>query len=56
MGVVALGLDLSKEDSFLPLTGVREGSMPIQEFHKKMRGLISSQNIPVLEANINRPF
>ena len=56
MGVVSLGLDLNKEEGYLALAGVREGSLSIQEFHKKMRALVSSRNIPVDEANVNKPF
>ena len=56
MGVMSLGLNLSKEEGYLMLASVREGSLPIQEFHKKMRALISSKNIPVDEVNVNKLF
>jgi len=56
MGVMSLGLDLNKEEGYLTLAGVREGSLSIQEFHNKMRTLISAQNIPVDEMNVNKPF
>ncbi|NQV87970.1 MAG: hypothetical protein HQ402_00245 [Parcubacteria group bacterium] len=56
MGVISLGLDLSKEEGYLVLANVREGSLPIQEFHKKMRILITSRNIIVDEMNVNKPF
>lgn len=56
MGMMSLGLDLNKEEGYLVLAGVREGSLSIQEFHKKMRVLISSRNIPVDEMNVTKPF
>ena len=56
MGVMSLGLDLTKEQGYLLLVNVREGSSSIQEFHRKMRDLISSRNIPVDEENINKPL
>lgn len=56
MGVMSLGLDLNKEQGYLLLAKVREGSSPIQEFHRKMRDLISSRNIPVDEEKINKPL
>lgn len=56
MGVMSLGLDLNKEEGYLTLSSVREGSLPIQEFHKKMRALISSRSISVDEMNVNKPF
>ena len=56
MGVMSLGLNLSKEEGYLTLAKVREGSLPIQEFHKKMRVLISSRNIPIDEINVIKPF
>lgn len=56
MGVISLGLDLSKEEGYLTLANVREGLLPIQEFNKKMRALISSRGIPIDEVNIDKPF
>lgn len=56
MGVVALGLDLKKEDGYLVLSALREGSISIQEFHKKMSLIISSHNILVSESNVNKVF
>ncbi|MFA6476120.1 MAG: hypothetical protein WCV68_01745 [Candidatus Paceibacterota bacterium] len=56
MGVMSLGLDLNKEEGYLALAGVREGKLSIQEFHKKMRDLISSRSIPVDEMNVNKPL
>ena len=56
MGVMSLGLNLSKEEGYATLARVREGSLTPQEFHNKMRALISSRNIPVDEANVSKPF
>jgi hypothetical protein len=56
MGVMSLGLDLNKEEGYLTLAKVREGSLPIQEFHKKMRVLISSRNISIDEINVIKPL
>lgn len=56
MGVVALGLDLSKEDSYLPLVDAREGRMTMASFHQHLKSLIDAHKVPVDEAKIARPF
>jgi hypothetical protein len=56
MGVISLGLDLNKEDGYLTLASVREKSLSIQDFHKRMRDLINSLNISIDEMNVNKPF
>lgn len=56
MGVMALGLDLSKEEGFLSLANLREGLLSPQDFHKKMRDLIISHDIDIDEKNVDRPF
>lgn len=56
MGVISLGLDLNKEEGYLALANVREGSLTPQEFHNKMRVLISSKKVPIDEMNISKPF
>lgn len=54
MGVVALGLDLTKEDGFLVLNNARQGNISMQSFHKHMRMLIDSHKILVDQSQIDR--
>jgi hypothetical protein len=56
MGVVSLGLGLSKEEGYLSLVNLREGLLSPQDFYKKMRGLISSRDIIINEKNVEKPF
>jgi hypothetical protein len=56
MGVIALGLQLTKEESFLPLSDVRIGALSMQQFRERMRALITRHGIPVDEAHIAREF
>lgn len=56
MGVMSLGLNLTKEDGYLSLVKVREGSLSIQDFNEKMRSLINSRNVLVNEENIKKPI
>ena len=56
MGVVALGLNLSKEDSYQPLVDAREGRISMQAFRAHMKSLIDAHKVAVDEAKINRPF
>ena len=56
MGIMALGLNLSKEEGYLNLVALREGEISTEDFHQKMRTTISEKNIPVNEENINKPF
>jgi hypothetical protein len=55
MGVMSLGLNLTKEDGYLTLASVREGILSLKEFHEKMRHLIISRGVQVEEININKP-
>ncbi len=56
MGIVALGLKLSKQDGFQTLADVREGRMSMQAFRSHLRLLIASHEVAVDEAKIARPF
>lgn len=56
MGVVALGLSLTKEDGFQALANARSGLVSMQEFREHLKRLISSHRIEVDETNIARPF
>jgi hypothetical protein len=56
VGVVAHGLDLTKEESFQPLSDMRQGVKTIQAFREHMKSLIESHGVEVDEANIARPF
>ena len=47
MGVVALGLSLTKEDGFLALANARQGVVSMQSFQKHMMMLIDSHKIQV---------
>lgn len=56
MGVVALGLNLSKEDSFQALADAREGKISMQVFRDHLKALITLHKIKIDEKNIARPF
>jgi len=56
MGVVALGLKLSKADGFQALADVREGRISMQAFHSHARALVASHQVVVDEAKVARPF
>ncbi|MFI5260604.1 MAG: hypothetical protein ACHQU0_02310 [Candidatus Paceibacteria bacterium] len=56
MGVMVLGLGLTKEEGFLTLWDARQGNISMQTFHKHLRTLITSHEIEVNEAKIERPF
>lgn len=56
MGVVALGLKLTKADGFQALADVREGRISMEAFRNHLRSLIASHNVPVDDAKIERPF
>jgi hypothetical protein len=56
VGAMALGLDLSKEDGFLALASVREGSISMEEFREHIRSIVKSYNIEIDEAMVDRPF
>jgi hypothetical protein len=56
VGVVALGLSLTKEDGFQALANARNGFVSMQEFREHLKSLIVSHGIKVDEANVARPF
>ena len=56
MGVVALGLHLSKEESFQALADARAGLVSMQAFREHLALLIAANKIEVNEAHVVRPF
>lgn len=56
MGVIALGLKLTKAEGFQALADVREGRVSMQAFRDHLKSLIASHNVEVDEAQIARPF
>jgi len=56
MGARSLGLNLSKEDGFLPLSNARQGDISMQSFRDHIKAIVSSHKIEVDELNIARPF
>jgi hypothetical protein len=56
MGVMALGLGLKKEDSFLALSNAREGKISMQTFQEHLRALVALHKVEVDEAKIAKPF
>lgn len=56
MGVVALGLDLSKEEGYQSIADMCQGDISVQEFHEHMKSLIVTHKVNVSEENIVKPF
>lgn len=56
MGAMALGLNLSKEESFLALSNARKGSISMVKFHEHVRSVILSHKIEIDEAKVARPL
>jgi uncharacterized protein YbcI len=56
MGVVALGLKLTKSEGFQALADAREGRMSMQDFRNHLKTLVASHKVEVDEAKIARPF
>lgn len=56
MGVVALGLSLTKEEGYLALANARDGLMSMQVFREHLGSLVTSHEIEVDEANIAKTF
>ena len=56
MGVVALGLNLSKEEGFLVLSNTREDIISMKEFQEHMKSLVNSHKINVDPIQITRKF
>lgn len=56
MGVVALGLSLTKQEGFQALASASNESMSMQEFRDHLRSLIISHKIEVNDENVAKPF
>ena len=56
MGIVALGLKLSKAEGFQVLADAREGRISMRALRDHVKSLIVSHGIQVDEAQIARPF
>lgn len=56
MGVVSLGLKLTKEEGFQPLADARAGKITMQAFRGHLKSMIDSRQVKVDEAKIVRPF
>jgi len=56
MGVMAFGLSLTKEESFIPLSDAREGKTSMLKYRERMKALVATHNIPIDQGNVNRPF
>lgn len=56
MGVVALGLELTKEEGYMTLANTRQGIITMQAFHVHLKSIITAHNIAVDETNIAKPF
>ncbi len=56
MGVVALGLKLTKAEGFQALSDAREERVSMRAFRDHLKALIASHKVEVDEAKIARPF
>jgi uncharacterized protein YbcI len=56
MGVVSLGLKLTKEEGFQPLADAREGKITMQALRNHLKSVIDSRQVKVDEIKIARPF
>jgi len=56
MGVVALGLKLSKEEGFLVFLKMQKGEISMQDFRENVKNLVSLHKIEVDELKVMRPF
>ncbi len=56
MGVMALGLELTKKDGFLALASVREEKVSMEVFRGHILNLVETHKVPVQEENIIRSF
>jgi hypothetical protein len=55
-GVMALGLDLTKEEGYDALASVCLGQSTMRDLHTHIRALMASRNIAVNEERVARPF
>lgn len=56
MGVVSLGLHLSKDDGFTSLANARKGVISIQALHEHLQSLVAANEVAVNEENAVKPF
>lgn len=56
MGVVSLGLKLTKEEGFKVMSDARESKISMASFRSHLRSLIDSHQVKVDKAKIARPF
>ena len=56
MGVVSLGLKLTKEQGFQPLADAREGKISMQALRNHLKSVIDSHQVKVDEKKIVKPF
>ncbi len=56
MWVVALGLNLNKDDGFIALANARQSIISMQEFHQHVTRLVTKHGIIVDNQKIARPF
>jgi hypothetical protein len=56
MGVVALGLKLTKAEGFQGLAEAREGKISMQDLHDHLKSLITSRQVQIDEERVARPF
>ena len=56
MGVIAHGLNLSKEDGFGVLNKLREGIMSVEAFRNHIKSLVELHEVKTNPENISKPF
>ncbi len=56
MGVMALGLNLTKKEGYDSLASTAKGGMTVQQLHQHLRLLIASHQVAIQEENITKPF
>jgi hypothetical protein len=56
MGVIALGLNLNKEEGYLSLSNARKGNISMREFHEHLLTIINFHKIIIDKAKVDKPF
>jgi len=56
MGVVSLGLELTKAEGYQALADAREGRISMIDLRDHLKLLITSRQVKVNDANIEKPF
>lgn len=56
LGVATLGLNISKEDSFVPLADLCQNKISILEFREHFEKIIVAKGVYVDQELIDRPF